>query len=233
MRVRDVDLYYELAGDGPPLVLIPGLGTDSRVFHPIIGQLDHYRTLTFDPRGAGRSAKPDIAYTIAMLAEDTAALMFALEMPRARVLGLSMGGRIAMELALEHHEMVSGLILVSTSARTLPYRAPSWRWLVMDLLPRLPLIDRLDRQPMYARNRQRQASREYDATARLDRIDVPTLVVHGRHDHIVSPSLAVELHEQIPGSRLVTIPGGHLGPVALQRTRLVRLIDEFVGGSSR
>jgi 3-oxoadipate enol-lactonase len=226
--VRDIDLYYELAGDGPPLVLVPGLGVDSRLFHPIIGKLTRYRTLTFDPRGAGRSAKPDIPYTIAMLAEDTAALMCAVGMPRAHVLGLSMGGRIALELALEHRYLVSGLVLVSTSARTLPYRAPSWRWLLMDVLPRLPLLDRLDPQPMYAHDRQRQASRDYDASGRLGRIDVPTLIVHGRCDHVVSLPLAVELQEQIAGSRLVTVPGGHLAAVTHQRDRLVRLINEFV-----
>jgi 3-oxoadipate enol-lactonase len=144
--VGDIELFYELSGNGLPLVLIPGLGTDSRLFRPIIAGLGEYRTLSFDPRGAGPSSKPDVPYSIAMLADDTAALMQAVDTPSAYILGVSMGGRIALELALAHPAMVTGLILVSTGARTLPYRRPSWRWFVMDVAPRLPGVARLGGQ---------------------------------------------------------------------------------------
>jgi len=225
--VGDIELFYELCGDGRPLVLIPGLGTDSRLFWPIMAGLGDYRTLRFDPRGAGRSSKPDAPYSIAMLADDTAALMQAVDVPSACVLGVSMGGRIALELVLAHPAMVTRLVLVSTGARTLPYRRPSWRWFVMDVAPRLPGVARLDPQPRYAHERQRAASRDYDAAARLGRIETPTLIVHGRHDHVTPYRLAAELHQGITGSRLVTVAGGHLAPLTHQRSRLLAAIHEF------
>src|SRR5258706_2229048 len=96
------------------------------------------RVLAFDPRGAGRSDKPDIPYSIEMMADDAAAIMHAVEMPAAHVLGFSMGGRVALDLALRHPDPVLGLILASTSARTLSSRPQRWRWVVMDVIPLLP-----------------------------------------------------------------------------------------------
>jgi 3-oxoadipate enol-lactonase len=71
---------------------------------------------SFDNRGAGRTDKPDAPHTIELMAKDTAALMDALSLERANVLGISMGGRIALELALSCPNRVGGLVLVSTSA---------------------------------------------------------------------------------------------------------------------
>jgi pimeloyl-ACP methyl ester carboxylesterase len=208
-HVNDVDLYYEIQGDGSPVVLIPGLGTDVRLFKRIIELVarDH-RVLAFDPRGAGRSGKPDIPYSIEMMADDTAALMLDVGIDTADILGFSMGGRIALALALEHRERVSGLVLVSTSART-PQRSRS-RALWMDLMARLPMPRSVDPQPYYAHVRQRTASGSYDCTARLDEIHVPTIVLHGRNDRTMPYALAQEMHQGIRGSRLVANDRGHM-----------------------
>jgi 3-oxoadipate enol-lactonase len=227
--VGDIDLYYELRGDGSPLVLIPGLGGDTRMFKPVVDALGpSFRTLTLDPRGAGRSSKPDIPYSITMLADDTAALMTGVGMPTAHILGLSMGGRIALDLALGHPEHVRGVILVSTSARSAPYRRPSWPWLVMDVLARLPVPRRIDPQPPYAHERQRAAVRSYDCTARLSEVRVPALILHGRQDHMVPFRLAVELHDHLQGSELVAVSGGHFALLTRHRQELVRAVAAFV-----
>jgi pimeloyl-ACP methyl ester carboxylesterase len=150
-RVGDIVIHYELTGHGRALVLIPGLGAEVRLFRHAIEGLSHHRqVLAFDPRGAGKSDKPDMPYSIPELADDTLGLMRAVGMNSAHVLGFSMGGRVALELSLRCPEVVTGLILVSTSARTLPYRPLSWRWLVTDVLPRLSLLSRVDPQPRYA-----------------------------------------------------------------------------------
>src|SRR5207237_8396726 len=87
VRFRDVDLYYEVRGDGPPLLLIPGLGSDVRVFRAVIDRLARRcRVVAFDPRGAGPSGKPDIPYSIEMMADDAASLLQAVELPSTLVL---------------------------------------------------------------------------------------------------------------------------------------------------
>src|SRR5258708_1505269 len=95
-RVGDINVYYELHGEGTPLVLIGGLGTDITPYAGIIDWLaQRFRVLAFDNRGAGRTDKPDAPYTIGQMADDTAGLMETLSIERAHVAGVSMGGRIA------------------------------------------------------------------------------------------------------------------------------------------
>ena len=116
--VNGIRLYHEAFGQGPPLLLILGLGADTSEYSALIQQLGrHCRVIAFDNRGGGRSDKPDSAYTIELMAGDAAGLMEAVGLSNASVLGISLGGRIAIELALGHPERVGRLILVSTSAR--------------------------------------------------------------------------------------------------------------------
>jgi len=228
-RVNDIDLYYEVEGDGPPLLLIPGLGLDVRAFRPVVdGLVRHCRVVAFDPRGAGRSDKPDVPYSIELMADDAAGLLDALDLGSAHVLGLSMGGRVALDLALRHADRVRRLILASTSARTLPSRPMTWRWFVMDVLPRLPLPRRIDPQPRYAHLRQRAASGAYDCSGRLGDIAAPTLILHGRRDRIVAYPLALELQRGIRGSELVTVDGGHFAFLTRERARLVEAVTAFL-----
>jgi 3-oxoadipate enol-lactonase len=120
VKVNDIQMYYEMHGDGEPLVVILGLGTDVSEWDGIIRWLtEKYKVLAFDNRGAGRTDKPDIPYSIEMMADDTAGLMQALGMKQANVLGISLGGRIALELALRDAPSVKKLLLVSTSARSI------------------------------------------------------------------------------------------------------------------
>jgi 3-oxoadipate enol-lactonase len=117
IKVSDIHMYYEIHGSGKPLVLIAGLGTDHTLFRLCVARLSQiYKVLIFDNRGVGNTNKPDVPYTIGMMADDTAALMNGIGIESAYVLGVSMGGRIAMELALRFPEKVKSLILVSTSA---------------------------------------------------------------------------------------------------------------------
>jgi len=113
-KVNDINMYYEMHGGGEPLVLIAGLGTDLTVYEPIINELSQKsKVLAFDNRGVGRTDKPDAPYAIEMMADDTAALMSGVGIEKAHVLGISMGGRIAMALALQHPDKVKSLVLTS------------------------------------------------------------------------------------------------------------------------
>jgi pimeloyl-ACP methyl ester carboxylesterase len=223
-RVGDIDLYYEFHGTGDAVVLIGGLGNDITESQRLITWLARtHRVLAFDNRGAGRTDKPDIPYSIEMMAADTAGLMKALDISGATVLGISMGGKIAMELILEHPELVTRLILVSTSAAARPDNGPT-RMEMLSFLARFVFRGKYP-QPAYAQGRQRQASHAYDCTDRLDEIQAPATIMHGRNDWIVPLRRAEELRHGIAHSQLVTFRGGHLFFMRKERKWFLDSVD--------
>lgn len=113
-------IYYETHGDAarPPLLLLMGLGTDAHGWEPQLSDFGaRHRVILVDNRGVGRSSKPAGPYSTRLLADDARAVLDALAAPRAHVLGLSMGGMIAQELALASPERVGALALAVTYAR--------------------------------------------------------------------------------------------------------------------
>jgi len=114
-KVNGINLYYEIYGEGDPLVLIMGLRRNIEWWYCQIPSLSrHYKVIAFDNRGAGRSDKPEMQYSIRLFADDTAALMEALGVSSAHVLGISMGGYIAQELSINYPDKINGLILGCT-----------------------------------------------------------------------------------------------------------------------
>ena len=113
VKVDDVNLYYELYGQGDPLVLIAGTGISLAPWRPFqVPEFSkHYQVLIYDHRGLGRSDKPDMHYTTRLFARDCAALMDALGIKKAHIMGHSMGGRVAQWVALDYPEKVRSLIL--------------------------------------------------------------------------------------------------------------------------
>jgi pimeloyl-ACP methyl ester carboxylesterase len=175
-----------------------------------------HRVLAFDNRGAGRTDRPDIPYSIEMMAADTNGLMEAVGFTDAAILGVSMGGRIALQLTLEHPERVSRLILVSTRASARPDTGGPSRMEMLSILAWL--FDRGQyRQPRYAQARQREASRVYDCMDRLGEIHVPTTILHGRNDRLAPFREARAMRQAIPNSTMVSFHGGHLFFMARQR----------------
>ena len=127
VKVNDIQMYYEVKGKGFPLVMIMGCGGNVEAWDPrlIEGFSKHFKLVLFDNRGAGRTDLSKGEYTIRLLADDTAGLINALGIPKAHVLGISMGGAIAQELAINYPEKVSKLILCSTYSQYCPTQEQS------------------------------------------------------------------------------------------------------------
>src|SRR3954470_2981688 len=109
---NELELYYEETGSGPPLLLIAGLSGNTlgwSMLQPVLAE--HFRVIAFDNRGAGRSSAPPGPYTTAQMAQDAVALLDYFDIDRAHIIGQSMGGMIAQELALAHPERVDRLVL--------------------------------------------------------------------------------------------------------------------------
>jgi len=143
VKVGDIDVYYEVHGDGFPLVMIIGLSANIDWWDPRVMQetSKRYKTVIFDNRGAGRTDKPKVPYTIKMFANDTAGLMDALKIECAHILGISMGGMIAQEFALNHPEKVEKLVLCSTYCGASKSVQPSPQVLGLLMKPREGMTD--------------------------------------------------------------------------------------------
>ena len=231
IAVNGIELYYESRGTGAALVVLGGLGLDVSEMGTLTGPLAaRFRVIAADNRGAGRSAKPPGPYSIEQMAADVAGLMDRLELPRAHVLGISMGGRIALALALARPARVNRLILVATSPR-----AAGTRWLVRAgmMAADLPLLRGRHRQPRHAMKAQFDATTRFDCTARLSQITAPALIVHGESDHIAPAAQARQMHALIPGSRLVMIDGGHLAPLLTRHEQVVSEVSAFLTATAR
>ena len=127
------ELYYEIHGDGPPLVLVMGIGYDSSLWTlqqvPVLST--RFQVVLLDNRDAGRSSRTDHPYTIADMADDVAGLLDALEIQRTHLLGLSMGAMIGMEFALRHSDRLDRLVLAgpgAAPARSAVDPISIWNW---------------------------------------------------------------------------------------------------------
>lgn len=114
-KINGIQIYYESLGEGPPLLLIEGIPGTVPDWYPFAHLLAReFKVILFDNRGSGRSDKPQEWYTISLMASDAAALLDSLGISGANVFGISMGGMIAQELAINFSEKVERLVLGCT-----------------------------------------------------------------------------------------------------------------------
>lgn len=230
-------MYYEQQGQGPDLVLIGGLTSDHQVWKSALRSLTpHFRVLIFDNRGAGQSSAPDQPYSIDMMADDTLALMDAMGISKAHILGHSMGGAIAMQMAIAQPDRVEKLIVACSrtkisaisslffSMREKLYEQGVSSELIAEYaMPFLFSEGFLKNQlnvggfsQWMARNpypqslvgfkHQLHASRTKDFSGLLEKIVAPTLIIAGTEDIIATMEQTQLLASTIKNSEFLSIP---------------------------
>jgi len=226
-------IYWDEKGSGEPLLLIEGLSYPSYMWHrarPILAQT--YRTIALDNRGVGQSDVPAGVYSIELMASDAAAVLDAAGGQSAHVFGVSMGGMIAQEFALQYPKRVGSLILGCTAAGGPHAVQPEPH--VLEILMRqgmtpeeakeaiIPFIydagtprERIDedmaiRMKWYPTAQgylsQLQGILGWEAYSRIAQITAPTLVIHGETDTLIPPANGRLIAERIPGAKLMMIP---------------------------
>jgi pimeloyl-ACP methyl ester carboxylesterase len=233
------ELHYERAGEGEPMLLIQGMSATHLAWgRPFLDDLQRdFNLIVFDNRGMGLSGHAELPFTTADLAADTAALLDALEIETAHVVGISMGGMIAQELALAHPERIRTLTIgasycggpggtlmapedlqllgtaYASGEREQVFRA-MWE---INLSPGFRQDD--SRFAAFAEMgsvlpapqpvvlQQMRACAAHDTHERLGQISLPTLVIHGDVDRLLGYNNGREIASLIPGARLETLTG--------------------------
>ncbi len=234
------DLYWKVEGeaDRPPLVLLNSIGTDMDLWSPVLPLLrEHFALLRIDTRGHGASDAPPGDYTLAGLAHDVAAVMTSAGWDRAQVAGVSLGGMIAMQMALDMPDRVTGLIPICTSAtmdraawttRVDTVRRDGMAGIVDLAMSRFLSPAFIAERPGHAATIRRglltmraegyagcaAAIRDMTLADRLGRIACPTLVISGEHDTSTPYTGHGEhLVARISGARHIALPAAHLAPL--------------------
>jgi pimeloyl-ACP methyl ester carboxylesterase len=227
-------IYWDEQGMGDPVLLVMGLAYPSCMWfrtRPVLSK--RFRTIAFDNRGIGNSDVLPGPYPIVLMASDVAAVLDAAKVESAHVFGVSMGGMIAQEFALQYPKRVRSLILGCTAAGgpTTVRAEPDAVQMLMArdkmsseqaLQAPVPFIydsatprERIDedlavRRPWLPRPEgyiaQLQGILAWEGYSRLSAITAPTLVVHGDSDRLVPPENGKRIAERIPGAKLVMIP---------------------------
>jgi pimeloyl-ACP methyl ester carboxylesterase len=252
-------IYWDERSVGEPVLLIMGLGYPSDMWWRTRPALDgHYRTIVLDNRGSGRSDVPPGPYPIPQMAADAAAVLDAAGVEGAHVFGISMGGMIAQELALEFPERVRSLMLGCTAAGgpTAIRAEPEVTELLMNrgamtpeqsALAAIPYVydrdtarDRIEEDLAIRRGwfpkpegyvAQLQGILGWESYSRLPRLNVRTLVIHGETDRLVPLGNGELIAGRIPGAKLVRLPhASHIFPTD-QTAAANGAILEFLAGA--
>lgn len=242
--INGIDMYYRRreAGSGPPLLLIPGFGGHAGAFAPQYAAFSkRFDVIAVDNRGAGRTTAPDQPYSMAQMADDAVALLDHLGIAQAHVLGTSMGGMIAQEMAITHPERIDALVLACTRAKPTDARrlaGEAQRALAMADLPpgaraaqdmpwsfttgfmqdtaKVDARIRIAIADPYPAGRigylrQLDAVLAHDTLGRLDRITARTLVLVGADDILTPPAESKVLARDIPNATLRVLSHGGHG----------------------
>lgn len=241
VHVGDIDIAYKMFGKGNPILLINGYSAPLDFWDPMLLEklASNHTVITFDNRGIGNTTSGDKKFTIAQFSNDTSGLLDALKIKKADVMGWSMGGMIAQELALLHPDKVGKVIIYASTCGGKETKPPSpeamkvfanqsgtSRERLQNFLPLLFPEQWRMKDPNYFQNLptttetvpnktldlQTEAIINWAGTCnRLNNITQPTLIIVGTDDILTVPTNSLLLTENIPGAWLVQMKGGGHG----------------------
>jgi pimeloyl-ACP methyl ester carboxylesterase len=258
IRVDDIDMAYKIFGKGTPILLINGYSAPLDFWDPIlINRLaSNHTVITFDNRGIGNTTLGNKEFSIPQFAQDTAGLMEALKINQANILGWSMGGMIAQELAISDPEKVNKLIIYAsicggndsvppdnevlnaysnqtenTTKRLenfLPLLFPNqWRVDNPDLIQELPKSTEIS--PVRTLDLQMKAISGWQGTCnRLNNIIHPTMILVGTDDVITVPENSIFMASKIPGAWLVQMESGGHAVMMQYPEKFSSIVDIFL-----
>lgn len=260
VAVAGGEIHYEDTGQGDPLIFVSGLGGMGRYWQPQIPAFSsRFRVITYDQRGTGASDRLQRAFSIDQMAAELAALMDALKIERARIVGLSTGAAIAQTLAIDQPRRIARLVMCSTWTHCDPWfrrlfeaRREMYRQCGPELHARFhPLwlyppdyvnahdaeIDE-DRKragagapPVEVSIGRINALLAFDRRAGLPRIEAPTLVIASDNDYITPSYYAEALGRAIPNAKLVILHGGGHSISKTRPEEFNRIVLEFLGAA--
>lgn len=258
VQVRDIEMYYEETGQGAPLLLIHGLGSSMRDWEMQVPYFSrNFRVITLDVRGHGQTDKPAGPYSIPLFAEDTAEFMKILQIESAHVVGISMGGMIAFQLALIVPERIRSLVIANTGSelivRTLrDFLMVSQRKLIVRLLGMRKmgevLSKRLFPEPGFEELRrifvERWAENDprayrdsmqgllgWSVTDRLSSIHCPTLILSADQDY-TPVAIKEAIVAKMPNAKLAVIPNSHHAVPVERPEEFNQIVGEFLEKNS-
>ncbi len=258
VQVGDIHMAYRMFGKGEPIVLVHGYGGSMDIWDPtLLNDLAQNRTvIVFNNRGVGNTTLGEKNYSIEQLAEDTVGLIDVLGIKNVDVLGWSMGGMIAQELAINHPDKVNRLVLYGSTcggneyvlpeeevlnaladesgtaaermARFMPFLFPEeWREADPNYYMAIPKNTQLTSNQTLSS--ELNAALSWKGTCdQLQRIDRPTLVVVGSDDSMMRPANSLTIAERIPGAWLVQIQDGGHGLMNQHPEKLSEAVSTFL-----
>lgn len=250
-NVNGIKMYYEIHGEGLPLVLIHGGGSTIETnFGKILPLLaKKYQVIVMELQAHGRTADRDKPLSFEQDADDVAALLNNLQIAKADILGFSNGGQTAIEIALRHPALINKLILSSTFCNRDAVFPQFWDIFKNANLKNMPQPlqdgflkvnnDSTGLLKMFNRDVERMQHFKGWSDQQMKSIKAPTLIMNGTKD-VATIEHAIEMHRLIPASDIVILPGGHgqyLGEVTTlvngkwEYPYAVGLIEEFLNSS--
>jgi pimeloyl-ACP methyl ester carboxylesterase len=258
-KTNGIEMHYQISGAGDCLALIHGLADNLDFWYEQVPEFSRrYRTLTYDVRGSGRTEGADGPYTIDVFAKDLHELLNALGFDGACVLGFSMGGRIALEFALTHPEMTTGLILANSGVEASPRpEMKKHRKIMRSVLTEADLETlstmltkgsfspgfssrdpetfrrckaiRMQNDPSDYLAIMEAVDRALDAPVDLSRLEPPVLLIAGEHDALMGRSGAERMMKTIADAELKVLPTGHASALEAPE-EFNRTVLDFMAG---
>lgn len=252
--VDSTSIHYESTGNGKPILFIHGLGSSTRDWERQVGHFsDSHRVITVDLRGHGQSGKPEGPYSIQQFSEDVAGLIDELELAPVAVVGISLGGMVAFQLAVDHPELIDKLVVVNALPDNDLLQKERGQILMRKLIVRFLGLERMgkilgarlfpdedmeqERSKMVARwaeNDKRAYQRSFQAavdwpgvTDRFDRFDRPTLMISSEHDYVGLDQKQPYL-DAMPGVEHAVIENAHHAVPMERPGKFNRLLEEFL-----